>query len=312
MASRVVLFTAASRVATRERLKRWDVTDTAIDRLERTGDVSTYLTVQAPFDGIVLERNVFAGQYVTPEMMTFKIADLSTIWALGEVFEYELPRVSVGQEVVVELPYGQSTKVLAGRLSFVSPQVDPATRRIKIRAEFKNPVLALKPETFVTLVLHGEARDELLVPREAVLDNGVRQYALIALPDGYFEPRDIEVGPAQGEFYPVMGGLRDGDNVVTSAQFLIDSETNLKSAMQGMAASMPGMDMGNDARGGSTKSVPAMPGMNMGNDGKDGSAQPAPEMSGTKVDPEMKMDPRMKMDPPAAGSSLPEHRDGSP
>ena len=199
--------------ATRERLRRWDVADAAIDRLEQKGEVSKYLSVQAPFDGIVLERNVFAGQYVTPELMTFKIADLSTIWALGQVFEYELPRVSLGQEVVVEFPYGQSAKPLVGRLSFIAPEVDPQTRRIRIRAEFKNPGLAFKPETFVTLVIRGEAREELLVPKEAVLDNGDRQYALLALPNGYFEPRDIKVGPPVGGSYPVLSGLVDGDNV---------------------------------------------------------------------------------------------------
>src|SRR5678815_1801975 len=102
----------------------------------------------------------------------------------------------------------------------------------------------LKPDTYVNLIWHGESTDRLVIPKEAVIDTGPRKYTLLALADGYFEPRDVQVGPGTGDFYPVIAGVAEGDRVVTSAQFLVDSETNLMAAMQAMSMSMPGMDMG--------------------------------------------------------------------
>jgi RND family efflux transporter MFP subunit len=238
------------RAATRERLKLWDISDAQIDELERTGRVQRTLTLYAPFDGVVLERNTFAGQYVTPEMSTVKLADLSTIWALGEIFEYELPRVKVGQIVEIQFPYGQAPEVLKGRITFIYPDVDPQTRRVKIRAEFPNQGFEFKPDSYVTLVITGIDGQELAVPKEAVIDTGVKRYVILAHPNGYFEPREIEVGPPTDEFYPVLRGLREGDTIATSALFLIDSETNLQAAMQAMSMSMPGMDMGGGGKEG--------------------------------------------------------------
>jgi multidrug efflux pump subunit AcrA (membrane-fusion protein) len=144
---------------------------------------------------IVLERNAFPGQYITPEMTTFKIADLSTIWAFGAVFEYELPLIKLGQEAEIEFPYGQSKRQLKGRITFIAPEIDPQTRRVRIRAEFPNPGQTLKPETYVTMVLRSEGGRRLAIPKEAVIDNGEKRYALVAHPNGYFAPKEIQVGP---------------------------------------------------------------------------------------------------------------------
>jgi RND family efflux transporter MFP subunit len=228
--------------AARERLKRWDVTDAELKRLEGSRQVSKYLTLYSPFDGVVLERNAYPGQYLAPETTAFKIGDVSTVWAVGEVFESDLPRVHVGQAIDVDFPYGQAPP-LHGKLVFVSPDIDPQTRRASVRANVENHGLVLKPQTYISLVVHGDPAHVLAVPRDAILDSGTRRYALLALPNGYFEPRDVELGPPQGDYYPVLKGLAHGDRVVTSAQFLVDSETNLKAAMAGMAMSMPGMDM---------------------------------------------------------------------
>lgn len=238
--------------ATRARLLQWDVPAPFIDELERTGVIQKYLTFVSPFDGVVLERNVYSGRYINPDQATYKIADLSTIWALGEIFEYEVPQVHVGQTVEIEFPYGLSSRSIQGKVSFIAPNVDPQTRRVKIRAEVPNDKLELKADTFVTIVIRGHATEMLLIPKEAVIDTGTRRYAFIALPDGLFEPRDVDVGSAVGDYYPVNGGLAAGDRVVTSAQFLVDSESNLKAAMQNMSMSMPGMDMGDQ-----DKSAPA-------------------------------------------------------
>jgi RND family efflux transporter MFP subunit len=250
--------------SSRQRLKLWDVSDAQIAALERSGQVQKTLALYAPFDGVVLERNVFAGQYVTPEMDTLKIADLSTVWALGQIFEYESPRVKVGQEVEIEFPYGQALRRLRGTIKFIYPEVDPQTRRVKIRAEFRNPGLEFKPESYVTLVISSEGGSELAIPKEAVIDTGAKRYVILARPGGYFEPRDVELGQPTDEFYPVLRGIKEGDTVVTSAQFLIDSETNLQAAMQAMAATMPGMDMGGMD----------MPGMDMGGGGTKATEKP--------------------------------------
>src|SRR5581483_2060290 len=223
------------RTATRDRLKLWDISDAQIEEIERSGQVQKLLTLYAPFDGVVLERNAFAGQYITPEMSTFKIADLSTIWVLGQIFEYELSRVKIGQEVAVEFPYGQARETLKGAITFIYPDVDPQTRRVKIRAEFRNPGFEFKPDTNVTLVIKSDAGEALSVPKEAVIDTGVKRYVILAHPNGYFEPRDVDVGPPTDEVYPIVQGLKEGDTIVSSALFLIDSETNLQAAMQAMS-----------------------------------------------------------------------------
>ena len=238
--------------ATRERLKLWDISDAQVEELERTGQPQKALTLYSPFSGVVLERNTFAGQYLTPEMSTFKIADLSTIWVLGQVFEYELKNIRVGQEAQVEFPYGQSTRALKGQVTFIYPEIDPQTRRAKVRVEFRNPGLAFKPQTYVTVVLKTPGGHQLALPKEAVLDNGDKQYAILAHPNGYFEPREIKIGQPVDEYYPLVSGLEAGDRIVTSAQFLIDSETNLQAAMGAMSLSMPGMEIS----GGDTKGTP--------------------------------------------------------
>jgi len=230
--------------ASRDRMRRWNVTDEQIAELERTGQPAHAMTISSPFDGVVLEKMTFAGQYVTPEMTSFKLADLSTIWAVGQVFEYEAARLHVGDTVDIEFPYGQAAKRSAP-IAFIYPDVDPQTRRVRFRAALDNRDRKLKPDTYINLIWHGESTEQLVIPKEAVIDTGPRKYVLLALAGGYFEPRDVEVGPPLGEFYPVVSGVAEGDRVVTSAQFLVDSETNLMAAMQAMMLTMPGMDMGN-------------------------------------------------------------------
>ena len=290
--------------AARQRLQRWDVSDAEIAALERSGQASRTLVLSSPFDGIVLERNALPGQYVTPDMSAFKVGDLSTIWVLGQLFEYEAARVKPGAPVDVEFPYGQGPRTLSAKVDFVYPDVDPQTRRVRFRATIPNKDGHLKPDTYVTLVLHGETVDRLVVPTSAVIDTGARKYALLALDDGYFEPRDVGVGPPLGDYYPVVSGLAEGDRVVTSAQFLIDSETNLMSAMQNMAMSMPGMDMGSAqppaAPAPSTTPKPAL-------------TPPAPPTSTPAPTPSMPSMPGMDM-PMPSGMPMPpgHHHGGSP
>jgi multidrug efflux pump subunit AcrA (membrane-fusion protein) len=240
-------------VAARDRLELWDIPEEHIRELEETGEVRKHLMLHSPFRGIVLEREAFPGQYVTPEMTLFKIADLSRIWVWGSIFEYELPSIRLGQEVDIEFPYAPSARTLRGRITFIAPEIDPQTRRVRLRVELANPGLELKPEAYVTISIRTQRERRLAIPKEAVIDTGANRYALLARPNGYFEPREVDLGAPVDDFYPLLGGLAEGDQVVVSAQFLIDSESNLEAAMQSMAG-MPGMEM--KGGGESAKSPP--------------------------------------------------------
>lgn len=220
--------------AARERLRLWDMSNAQIEQLERTGELQRTMTIYSPIAGVVTARNIYPGQYVTPDTEAFTITDLAAVWAVGEVFEYELAALKVGQQVHVEFPYGQAAAPLAGRVAFIYPDVDPQTRRGRIRVEFPNPGQAFKPGTFITMTIAVPADSALVVPREAVIDTGNRQYVILAKGGGYFEPREVTVSAPAGDVYPVTAGLNHGDVVVTSAQFLIDSETNLQAAMKAM------------------------------------------------------------------------------
>ncbi|HEY3381605.1 MAG TPA: efflux RND transporter periplasmic adaptor subunit [Vicinamibacterales bacterium] len=256
--------------ATRQRLKLWDVSDAQIADLEKTRQPRRSLTLYAPFTGIVLERNAFAGQYITPEMAAFKLADLSTLWVIGQVFEYELGQIAVGQDANIAFPYGEYGRTIKGRIGFIYPDIDPQTRRARIRVEFSNAGNTFKPGTYVTVSITTRGGHVVAVPKEAVIDTGVKQVAIVVHPNGYFEPREIKVGQPTDEFYPVLSGLAAGDQIVTSAQFMVDSEANLQTAMQAMSVSMPGMDMGGGKKAPSPPPAAAppakpqaMPGMKM-------------------------------------------------
>ncbi len=271
--------------ATRERLKLWDVTDEQIAELERTGEPRKSVMLFAPFNGIVLERDAFPGQYISPETNTFKLADISTIWVIAQVFEYELRLVKLGQEADIQFPYGEYGRTISGHVGFIYPDIDPETRRARVRIEFPNPGLTLKPGSYVTASITTGGSHSLALPKEAVIDTGAKQYAILALPNGYFDPREIQVGQPNDKFYPVVSGVNEGDLVVTSAQFLVDSEANLQEAMKAMSATMPGMDMG----GGEKKP-----------------AQPQPRQQ----QPGMENMPGMQMPPPSQPPAPPKKKSG--
>jgi Cu(I)/Ag(I) efflux system membrane fusion protein len=210
---------------------------------------------------------------------------------LGQVFEYEATMVKPGQTIEIEFPYGQRPGPLSTSIDFVYPGIDPQTRRVRFRAALPNPGQKLKPDTYVTLVLHGEPIDRVVLPKESVIDTGARKYVLLALAEGYFAPRDVEVGTPVGDFYPVVSGVAEGDRVVISAQFLVDSETNLMAAMQNMSMSMPGMDMSGSqpksptAPSAAPPPMPPMPGMGGGPSPTPSTNRPAPPPRGSTSPP---------------------------
>ena len=183
--------------ATRERLKYWDISDSQINRIERQGTPLKSLTLYSALDGFVVTRNVFPGQQVAPEADLFVIADLSNIWIQAEVYEYEIQSVSLGQKASVSFPSFPG-KTFTGKVTYISPEMDPKTRTLKIRVELANPDFKIKPDMYANVELKLDYGKKLSIPQEAVLDSGADQMVFIAKEGGYFEPRKITVRPARG------------------------------------------------------------------------------------------------------------------
>lgn len=223
----------------REKLRLWGFTEAQAEELGRTGEFKKTVTVYSPGSGIVLEKDVVQGQKVMAGQALFKIADLSRVWILGEVYEYELPFISTGQEVKVSLSYypGES---FTGKITYIYPYLKPETRTNQVRIEVANPGLKLKPEMFADIEIHVDYGTRLTVPADAVLDAGETKIVFVAKADGYFEPREVKLGVKGQDVYEVLGGLSDGENVVTSANFLVDSESSLKAALSRMTKGAAG------------------------------------------------------------------------
>lgn len=227
--------------AARRRLAYWDVSTEQIERLERTGEVTKNLTLVALFDGVVLEKMVVAGQSVAPGMKLFRLADLSTVWIEGEVFEQDFPYVKVGARARVELT-ADPGRSLTGRVSFVYPVVDERSRTVRVRVALPNPGGVLKPGMYGTLYFDASLGERVLsVPAEAVVMTGERNLVFVVGTTGALQPRDVTLGARAGDRLVVLSGLMEGERIVRSANFLVDAESRLGGG-KGMA-DMPGMDM---------------------------------------------------------------------
>ncbi|HEX6316041.1 MAG TPA: efflux RND transporter periplasmic adaptor subunit [Gemmatimonadaceae bacterium] len=224
----------------RRRLQYWDIPAADIERVERSGQVSRTLTLRATSRGVVVEKRVVAGQRIMPGETLYRLADLSRVWVDGQVFEHDLALVRTGQRVSVEIQAYPGER-WSGAVTYVYPLVDPATRTAKVRVELANAGLRLKPGMFATVHLTSTGRDRVLsVPRSAVLATGERSIVFLRTPTGVLEPREVVTGAANDDRIEIRSGLVAGDTVVASATFLVDAESNLQSALGGMAG-MPGM-----------------------------------------------------------------------
>jgi RND family efflux transporter MFP subunit len=224
--------------AARQRLLFWDVSPEDIATLERTGQVQRTVDLHAELPGYVLQKSAVHGMRVMPADILFDIADLSAVWILGDVYESDLATVALGMAAEVTLPY-QPGRAWRGTVAFVNPIVEPGTRTVKVRIEVANEDYALKPDMFADVVLRRELGDALFVPESAVLKPGDRQIVFLDRGDGRLEPREIQTGARVEGGYAVLSGLTEGDKVVTSANFLIDSESSLKAALSSMAPASP-------------------------------------------------------------------------
>jgi Cu(I)/Ag(I) efflux system membrane fusion protein len=225
--------------ATRRRLQLWDIKENHIHELERTGTVLRTLPIHSPATGTVIRMEARAGTFVTPGTELYFIADLSHIWILADIYEYELPFIKVGQGATVTLSYDPDTR-LHGHVGFIYPTLDPKTRTVKVRFELDNPGEKLKPDMYANVELKIPLGTRLAVPRDAVIESGERQLIFIHHGGGRLEWRSVKLGVRAGDWVEVVEGLQEGDHLITSANFLIDSESQLKAAVGGMAG-MPGM-----------------------------------------------------------------------
>lgn len=217
----------------RRRLKLWDISDEQIRKLDQSGEVSRTMTFYSPVSGFVMDRKAFPQTAITPEMDLYQITDLSKIWLNADVYEYEVPFVKVGQTVDMTLSY-YAGKTYTGKITYIYPTVDPVSRTVKVRIEVPNPNFELKPQMFANVELKINYGTKILVPQEAVMDSGDKQYVFLVHDEGTFEPRTIQMGPKLDGKVVVLSGLEPGDTIVTSGNFLVDSESRLKSAMGGM------------------------------------------------------------------------------
>ena len=225
----------------KRRLKLWDISDDQIRALEESGQSRKTLTLYSPFTGFVLEKSAYKGMNVMPGMALYKLADLSVVWLYADIYEYELPFVQLGQQASIQLTYLPG-ETFIGRMIYIYPSISAETRTAKVRFEIPNSHDKLKPEMYANVEIKIRLGQRLVVPAGAIIDTGIRQLAIIDKGNGYFEPREVKAEKID-EYYEVMKGLKAGERVVTSANFLVDSESNLKSAVSGMAG-MPGMEHG--------------------------------------------------------------------
>jgi Cu(I)/Ag(I) efflux system membrane fusion protein len=227
--------------ATRQRMRQWNIPDEVGARVERTGIVERVVPLRSPHDGFVLEKNVMLGQRVMAGEPLFRLVDLGTVWVEGEVFEQDLPLVRLGVAVMATFQALPGVE-RAGRVTYIYPTVDPATRTARIRVELVNADFALKPGMYGLLQFDGRIGEGMTVPRSALIVTGTRNLVFVKRADGRFEAREVVLGAATPERVQVIRGLTLGDTVVASGTFLLDAESNLGSLLGGMG-DMPGMDI---------------------------------------------------------------------
>jgi Cu(I)/Ag(I) efflux system membrane fusion protein len=248
--------------ASRRRLKLWDIPDSEIRRVEQSGQPIKALTLYAPVTGYVMEKSVLEGQRVEPSTPLMAVADLNEVWVLAEFYEQDLAAVRVGDRAQLTLT-AYPGRTWYGAIDYLYPTVDPQTRTLRARVRVANGDGTLKPGMYADVVMTKSLGSHLTVSDDAVIDTGTRQMVFIARQDGHFEPRRVTVGQRVDGRREVLSGLRAGERVVSSGNFLIDSESRLKSALEDMSGggSMSGMDMssggssGSKAKGGDSSSA---------------------------------------------------------
>jgi Cu(I)/Ag(I) efflux system membrane fusion protein len=225
--------------ASKQRLMLWDISDQQIRDLEQKRQPQRTLTFYAPNSGFVIKKDINEGMKIMPDKELYTIADLSTVWVDADVYESEISIIKVGQQAILNLSY-YPEDTFRGKISYIYPYLDEKTRTVKVRLEFPNPGLKLKPDMYVNAEIKIDSGKHLAVPEEAVLDTGMRKVIFLDKGNGRFEPKEIKLGSKLDGFYQVLSGVQEGEKIAASSVFLLDSESRLSEAMGAMAG-MPGM-----------------------------------------------------------------------
>lgn len=225
--------------AAAERLKQWDISRQEITRLETTGEVQQEIEINSPVSGYITERNALPNLTAQPDTRLYTIADLSAVWVQAQVFQNDLARIRVGTPASLTADTF-SGRTFRGTVDFIYPQVDMDTRTAKARLLFPNANLQLKPGMFVNVVLKVPMGRQLVIPADGILQSGTRTIAFVVRGDGYIEPHELEIGARAGDDLIVLKGLKAGEQIVTSANFLIDSESQLQAAIGSFVPPPPG------------------------------------------------------------------------
>ena len=229
--------------STLKRLQLFDVPEHQIGALIKNRKVSKTMHIHSPVKGIVMKKNALHGMHVQPGMNLYMIADLSNIWVIVDIYEYEVPWIKLGQEAEMNLSYFPGKK-FKGQVTFIDPILDSKSRTLKVRMEFPNPDGELKPEMYANVTLKPEvAREEVTIPEEAVIYAGDKTTAIVQSSSGTFESRELNLGVKTQGYIQVLEGLKEGEKVVTSSVFLIDSESRLKEALNKMQKKKMDMKM---------------------------------------------------------------------
>jgi Cu(I)/Ag(I) efflux system membrane fusion protein len=211
--------------ATRQRLRLWDIPDSEIDRIERSGEVSKDLILVSPVAGVVLKKDALPGMAITAGMPLYTIADLSVVWVLADVYQSEMAAVAEGSSARISASFLPG-ETFRGRIDFIYPTLSEE-RTVKVRVVLSNPKGLLKPGMYVRASFEGRSHSALAVPRSALIQTGERQIAFVEQSPGVYTPREVKTGVSGKEFVDVLSGLAEGETVVTSANFLIDSESRI-------------------------------------------------------------------------------------
>ena len=233
--------------AARQRLQQWEIPQREIEHLEATGEVRHELEIDSPVSGYVTERNALPNLYVQPATRLYTVADLSTVWVFAEIFQSDMGQIKVGDSASVTSD-AYPGRMFHGRVDFIYPEVDMATRTVKVRLVFSNPSLKLTPGMFVNVDMKIPLGRQLAIPATGVFHTGTRDVVFVDHGQGYLEPRDVTLGPRAGDEYALLKGLQPGERVVTSANFLVDSESQLQAALGAFAPPPPsagGANQGN-------------------------------------------------------------------
>lgn len=225
----------ALRESAYRRLKLWDVSDKQIRQLEETGKPMTSITFYSPISGYVVAKNVFDKQRIDYTTEAYTIADLSTIWLMADIYEYEAQRIHVGQKATMRLSYNENQSY-EGTVTYIYPDLNTMTRTLKARIEFRNRDFSLKPGMYANVELDTGHGSGLVIPADAVLNSGDRKVVFVQKAEGEFEPREVELGQYLEGQVVVTSGLSAGEKIVASGNFLIDSESQLKSALGSMSS----------------------------------------------------------------------------